>query len=113
LAAWRNLSVPEGNHAKASYIEREFSELAQSKGAIGFADVERYFRIKYKDIYAEDHTEFYLVDTAQRTRKLSTAEGMRIFKEWDRAFSRQVLDLGKFTPEKLYEELFEVAKRER
>jgi hypothetical protein len=111
LVKWVNLSTLGVIQAKAFQIIKGFTELVRGRNALGFVEVQRDIRIRFKDIYAENHIEFYEIDSMGKTVKLSDEQGRRVFQEWEDGLKNNwVLDLDKYTPEKLLENFFAIMK---
>lgn len=103
LAQLVNYEVTEGNNYKAVHTSWAFSDFASKKNALGFADIARYVKVTYKDVFGETHNEFYFA-SPMRTFKLSDIEGTKIFKQYEDNIGITSLDFySEVSPESLYE----------
>ena len=103
LATLANSGITEGNNWKTTQTTLEFMNFARKKNATGFAEIVRYIRVCYKDIFGETHDEVYFVDTLG-THKLPEIEGKKIFEEYESKFSqKRFLEFSSASPELIYE----------
>jgi len=71
----------KGNYLETNRAITEFFLFAEERNAYGSASVIRYIQIQYKDIWGEEHEEFYLVDEF-RSQRISNKKGEEVFAEY-------------------------------
>jgi len=102
LATLVNLHTSGGNNRKAFETSRSFARFAEQRDAYGFADIRRYVKVSFKDVFGETHDEFYLANSFG-ANKLSDAVGMKIFEDYESKFENSLfIEFSKVTPELLY-----------
>ena len=94
-----------GNYYKAVNINWEFSDYANEKNATGYVDLLKYVKLIYKDIYGDNHIEYYLVSDLNSYR-LGEKEGQKIFKHYDYNRVTNSVDFdSEISPDLLYEKM--------
>lgn len=98
LVTFLNDEVAEGNKYRAVHMSSEYNDFVQKRNGYGFANLVRYVRVSYKDIFGEIHKEFYIAatplnperfdtvlpDAPLRIYKLNETEGKNIFEYYQR-----------------------------
>ncbi|PFD01868.1 hypothetical protein CN995_10115 [Bacillus cereus] len=111
LATYDNLFLKEGNNAKIIRVIREFSEKVDSLNEekeketgkaflIGGPELKTYVKVWYKDIYNENHTQYYSVDNFGSTQ-IKDTKGKEEFK--NNGLSNKVIDIKDLDADKLLE----------
>ena len=89
------------NHYKRFNLQNQLYDLEETTGRTISIDVKRYVKISYTDIFEVDHVEYYFVPIIYGGELLETAEGEKIFNEYDSEMGK-MLDINDLTPEVLY-----------
>ena len=102
-----------GNYYKAANIIWTFSDFADENNANGSVDLLRYFKLSYKDIFGDNHIEYYQVDRLKSYR-LSEIEGQKIFKHHgDNRFTNSVDFDSEISPDLLYEKMSSIVNESK
>lgn len=91
----------EGNLARAAKIQSEFIQIFSNEGIIAFINPFIYAKLSYRDIFNENHVEYYHMLPVFDGKKLNESEGEKIFSNADDSLIIAELDFWKIEPNDL------------
>lgn len=103
LASYINATVRRGNHDAALDLSRRFSDSMDSIAAYALVDVVQYVRVKYRDIFGEEHTRYYELPVLKGAVEIPADTGAVLFARWGEGFSKDTrVMLATATPRDVY-----------
>ncbi len=92
------------NDEKLSQLRKDCYRLAGEKEAFCNIQVEQYLRLYYRDIFGEDHEDYYYVPFIYGGSPIEAKEGKEIFDKYEAARKNlSMVEFDKLTADKLFE----------
>ena len=102
-----------GNYYKAIDMDLRFFNFAETKNATGSVYVVRYVKLSYKDIFGDNHIEYYLVN-GLKSYRLGEEKGQKIFKYYDDNLLTNSVDFNsEISPDLLYEKMSNIVNESK
>ncbi|CAG36308.1 hypothetical protein [Desulfotalea psychrophila] len=93
----------KNNNLQLSQLDEQYSGICQKNDESCFINLRRYLKVRYKNAFDEQITEYYIVPLIYGGKKLSLDEGERLFRRYDDNVDRDTcLEFNKLTSEIIY-----------
>jgi hypothetical protein len=92
------------NNTKACALERAFRELGTRVNRSASMDIRRYVRIRYRDIFGNQHTKYFFVPLIYGGTELSEEEALPLFERHESAWeTKEMREFEELTAQDLME----------